>query len=331
MSEKEPAFKSEVAGVDRAFEDKWKAEEISPADPAAELQVARRLSLALTGTIPSLEEIRQFGKLAERTTIELVGRSLVARPPVCGLLCRRGWPVVTWAPKTGRSFSIGVAGSCSGSRMSLPRISRTTASSANSSPTRGSGPTARPRTSSASPPRRTRRTSPNPVRLAGRVTRAFLGLRLDCAQCHNHPFAAWKQDDFQGLSAFFGQTTVGFTGIQDGPGEYEIEDRKTQAKKVIPPKVPFSPELLPKDGTRRQQLAAWVTNAKNPYFAKATVNRVWALMFGKPLVDPVDGLEPEGPTPLGAGPVGERLRGPQLRPAAAHPVDCIHESFPARQ
>ena len=47
---------------------------------------------------------------------------------------------------------------------------------------------------------------PDPVRLAGRVTRAFLGLRLDCAQCHNHPFADWKQADFQGLSAFFGQT-----------------------------------------------------------------------------------------------------------------------------
>src|SRR5262249_39591740 len=51
---------------------------------------------------------------------------------------------------------------------------------------------------------------PDPVRLAGRVTRAFLGLRLDCAQCHDHPFADWKQSDFEGLSAFFGQTHLGF-------------------------------------------------------------------------------------------------------------------------
>ena len=57
-------------------------------------------------------------------------------------------------------------------------------------------------------------------RLASRVTRAFLGLRLDCAECHDHPFASWKQTDFQGLSAFFGETHLGFTGIYTGPGEY---------------------------------------------------------------------------------------------------------------
>ena len=77
-----------------------------------------------------------------------------------------------------------------------------------------------------------KKNQPDPVRLAGRVTRAFLGLRLDCAQCHNHPFAAWKQADFQGLAAFFGQTHVGFTGIHDGPGEYVVEDRKTQVERT---------------------------------------------------------------------------------------------------
>jgi hypothetical protein len=132
---------------------------------------------------------------------------------------------------------------------------------------------------------------PDPVRLAGRVTRAFLGLRLDCAQCHDHPFAAWKQSDFEGLSAFFGQTYIGFTGVRDGTGEYEVEDKKKEAKRVVPPRVPFAHELLPGDGTRRQQLAAWVTHPHNPYFAKAVVNRVWALLFGRPLVDPVDNLQ----------------------------------------
>jgi hypothetical protein len=138
---------------------------------------------------------------------------------------------------------------------------------------------------------------PDPIRLAGRVTRAFLGLRIDCAQCHNHPFAAWKQTDFEGFSAFFGQTHIGFTGVNDGPGEYEVEDKKTKAKTVVVPQVPFNTELLPDDGTRRQRLAAWVTHPKNPYFARAAVNRVWALMFGRPLVDPVDNLETDGPTP----------------------------------
>ena len=135
------------------------------------------------------------------------------------------------------------------------------------------------------------------MRLAGRVTRAFLGLRLDCAQCHDHPFASWVKGDFEGLSAFFGQTQLGFKGIHDGPGEYEVIDKKTQKPREIEPRVPFAPELVPQKGSRRDQLAAWVTNPGNPYFARATVNRVWALMVGRPLVEPVDNLQTDAQIP----------------------------------
>jgi hypothetical protein len=131
---------------------------------------------------------------------------------------------------------------------------------------------------------------PNPERLASRVARAFLGIRLDCAQCHNHPFQNWKQQDFQGLAAFFGQTQQGFTGIHDGDGELKLENRKTLAMEEIAPRVPFLPDLLPPDGTRRSRLARWVTDPRNSYFGRATVNRVWALLFGRPMVEPVDDL-----------------------------------------
>ena len=140
--------------------------------------------------------------------------------------------------------------------------------------------------------------APNPVRLAGRVTRAFLGLRLDCAECHNHPFAAWKQADFQGFSAFFGQTHIGFTGVRDKDGEYEVEDKKTQAKKTVGPARALRARVA---AARRARAARswprWVTHPQNPYFARATVNRVWALMFGRPLVAPVDNLESDDPIP----------------------------------
>jgi hypothetical protein len=136
--------------------------------------------------------------------------------------------------------------------------------------------------------------SVNPDRLAGRVTRAFLGIRLDCAQCHNHPFQPWKQADFQGLAAYFGQVQQDFTGIKDAGGEYEAENRKTGVRGTVAPRVPFLSELLPQDGSRRQQLAAWVTHPQNPWFARATANRVWALLFGRPLVDPVDDLASAG-------------------------------------
>ncbi len=120
------------------------------------------------------------------------------------------------------------------------------------------------------------------------MTRAFLGIRLDCAQCHNHPFEKWKQADFQGLAAFFGQAKQGFTGIYDGDGELTLENRKTGEWEEIKPRVPSHAELLPTQGTRRQRLAHWVTHPQNPYFARVTVNRVWALMFGRPMLDKID-------------------------------------------
>ena len=294
--EREPRFRSEVIAVDRTFEKAWKAESIAPADPAPDLLVARRLSLALTGTVPSLEEIRQFESLPPDQRLdwwidhllhdrrhadyfaERLARSYVGTEDGPFILYRRRRFVQWLADEIAKNVPYDV----------LVRELITAEGLW----------TDRPATNFVSVTAQTAenaKNQPDPVRLAGRVTRSFLGLRLDCAQCHNHPFAPWKQDDFQGFSAFFGQTAIGFTGIQDGAGEYEIEDRKTQLKRVVSPRVPFNPELVPEGGTRRSQLAAWVTHPENPYFATATVNRIWVLLFGRPLVDPVDGLEPEDP------------------------------------
>ena len=131
---------------------------------------------------------------------------------------------------------------------------------------------------------------PDPSKLAARVCRALLGVRLDCAECHDHPFQPWKQRDFQGLAAFFGQTRRSLAGIRDRDGEYEAENRKTGKREIIPPAVPYQAELLPAAGTRRQRLAAWVTGPHNKAFARAMVNRTWALLFGRGLVSPVDNI-----------------------------------------
>ena len=139
------------------------------------------------------------------------------------------------------------------------RTGPTTRSSATSSPPTGCGPTSRRPTSSPSP-QEADKNQPDPVRLAGRVTRAFLGLRLDCAQCHNHPFADWKQADFQGLAAFFGQTHVGFTGIHDGTGEYEVDGPQDQASARPSPRACPSPRTAARrQAAAAQQLARWVT------------------------------------------------------------------------
>jgi hypothetical protein len=137
----------------------------------------------------------------------------------------------------------------------------------------------------------TNKNAPDRVRLASRTARAFLGIRLDCAQCHNHPFQPWKQGDFEGLAAFYGQVEFGFSGIYEKHGmEYEIDDKRAGKTRVVRPSVPRRKDLVPDSGNRRQQLAAWVTAKENPFFARATANRVWALLFGLPLIDPVDDI-----------------------------------------
>jgi hypothetical protein len=141
---------------------------------------------------------------------------------------------------------------------------------------------------------------PDPLALAARTTRAFLGIRIDCAQCHDHPFTGWKQQDFEGLAAFFVQAKQSFRGIEDQPAELKIEDRKTKEEREVAPRFPFAAEVGATEGHRRQRLAEWITSEKyhedldgnsHDYFAEAICNRVWTLMFSQGLAEPVDDLE----------------------------------------
>src|SRR5262249_57141643 len=97
-------------------------------------------------------------------------------------------------------------------------------------------------------------------KLAGKTVRAFLGQRIDCAQCHDHPFAHWKQHEFEELAAFYGQVQQSIVGIEDKtskdgkPVEYEVEDRKTLEKHVVPVAVPIHSEWLPAEGSRPDRL-----------------------------------------------------------------------------
>ncbi len=291
-----PDFVAIVQGVDDSFRRAWSEQKLRPAPPAADLTVARRLALALTGTIPSLEEIRQFEYLPSEQRLpwwidhllqdrrfadnfaERFARAFVGTEDGPFIFYRR------------RRFVDWLAEQFAANRPYDQMVRDLIASEGLW--------TDKPATNFISVAvQPDNKNQPDPVRMAGRVTRAFLGLRLDCAQCHNHPYAEWKQADFQGLSAFFGQTHLGFTGIHDGDGEYEAKDRKTQELHPIAPQVPFVPELLPTGGSRRWQLACWVTHAKNPYFARAAVNRVWALLLGRPLIEPVDNLESDTAAP----------------------------------
>ena len=131
------------------------------------------------------------------------------------------------------------------------------------------------------------------------VSRLFLGIRLECAECHNHPLENFTQDDFYGLSAFFARLKVkhGYaeyrrTWFLDEDGEIEHPVTKAAVK----------PQLLggatvdtPPGQDRRLTLASWITSPANPYFARATVNRIWHEYFQTGLVEPFDDFRSTNP------------------------------------
>ena len=137
--------------------------------------------------------------------------------------------------------------------------------------------------------------------------RVFMGRRLDCAQCHNHPYETWSQDQFWGLAAFFGRTfKMGDTGeeyvIFEHPPDEEMGNSEVNGSiKMYHPrtKAELTPTLL--DGTKvnagranpRKVLAEWMVH--HPFFAEAAVNRMWSYFFGRGLVDPVDDFRSTNP------------------------------------
>jgi hypothetical protein len=142
-------------------------------------------------------------------------------------------------------------------------------------------------------------TATSPKVLAENAAQTFLGIRLQCAQCHNHPFERWRMDDYYGFAAFFGR--VGRKRGDDprdtvifNRGSGEVTNERTRASA----KPQFLGGTLPtiKPGVdRRAVMAEWLTSRKNPWFAKNIANRVWARFFGRGLVQPVDDVRVSNP------------------------------------
>ncbi|WP_161967629.1 DUF1549 and DUF1553 domain-containing protein [Fimbriiglobus ruber] len=130
-----------------------------------------------------------------------------------------------------------------------------------------------------------------PENLAAATARVFLGVQIECAQCHDHPFARWTRDQFWNQAAFF-------AGVERHGDGLFAPMSETISVRVITPmggKKPVPAWLLDDrepsrspDVSLRAALAGWVTAKDNPFFARAAVNRVWGQFFGRGIVDPVD-------------------------------------------
>jgi hypothetical protein len=189
-----------------------------------------------------------------------------------------------------------------------------------------------------------------PEEAATAVARYFLGIQLQCARCHDHPFEKWTQKDFFGMAGFFVRLVVVDDGAGEGKRKFKIAEKSTgdvlfagnvkelkpgmKGDPVKPRFLGLSEELkepvMPKDFkepkfsakatipkpafSRKEKLAEWVTSKDNPYFARAIANRIWSQYMGRGFVHPVDDL-------------GSKDRAP------SHPalLDAISKSMSASQ
>lgn len=141
-----------------------------------------------------------------------------------------------------------------------------------------------------------------PESVAAGVARSILGVRLECAQCHDHPFAKWKQEEFWSQAAFFAdQPLPSFPGAPveapPNPSSNGKAELKIPGKEITVSAKYLRGEALKLTESRpaRETLVEWITAADNPYFAKAAVNRIWREMFGAGIVEPVDDLDEQNP------------------------------------
>jgi hypothetical protein len=286
-----------AAQIDRALSAGWSAAKVQPAPPASDAEFVRRVYLDLAGRIPSVTEVRQF--LDDK-------RSDKRRRLVDQLL--EGPRYVTHFGNVWRSLLLPESTSSLQARILTPgfeswlrdKLQQNTPydvmvrelltvpmDGAGRNPFGPQQPGGKP-----TPIAFYLAKEVKPENLAAATSRLFLGVKIECAQCHNHPFASWKRDQFWSYAAFF-------AGLQrQGQGDFVAAGRESADKRELT--IPGTERVVQAaflDGKQpkwnfktsaRATLADWMTAKDNPYFARAAVNRMWGYFFGSGILDPVD-------------------------------------------
>ena len=273
---------------------------IVPSEPSSDSEFLRRVCLDLTGRIPPVARVREFLADPDPLKREKVVEALLASPEyvdywtfrfadlfrvsVFALGINAKWSQAYWewirdAVERNRPYDevarerVSSQGYSAASRHYLPYL-----------------------------------VVPPPENMMGEQVRVFLGRRLDCAQCHDHPYERWTQNQFWGMTAFFGSMfKLGGNPesvIFDHPNGMEVapDVPSPTDKRVRNPRTGEAVDPVLLDGTRvahtptnypRGELARWMTSHR--YFAEAAVNRMWSYFFGRGLVEPVDDFRSNNP------------------------------------
>lgn len=275
-----------AARIDAQFEQMWATDHIEPAPVARDGAFLRRAYLDLNGVIPRAAEVRDF--LADKSPgkrVQLVDRLLAS--PRYSTHMATNWrnriiPVNSDATRGPQALALQ-----KWLRTRFAKNLRYDNLVGELLLTLGGdelGPALYYQANDVSP-----------EKLATNTAELFLGVHLQCAQCHDHPTAAWKQTDFWGLAAFFARVKAPDERNNPMQMSYRLVDaddgdvRLPESNEIVPPKYPGGELAAAEERrTRRLQLALWLTSRDNEYFSRAAVNWAWAQLFGRGLVESLD-------------------------------------------
>ncbi|MGV3486877.1 MAG: DUF1549 domain-containing protein, partial [Planctomycetaceae bacterium] len=292
--------------VDELVAQKWQRMKILPSDLCSDEEFLRRVYLDLTGMPPSSDATRAF--LADPTETQQK-RSRVIDDLIASDEFIEYW-TNKWADllQVNRKF-LGVEGSAAYRAWIRQSVANNqpydqfvrdilTATGSNKQ----------------NPPASYFKVLRTPEETMENTTHLFLGIRFNCNKCHDHPFERWTQDQYYETAAFFkrtslradpasGKETIGGSAVDGAKPLYEEvyeadsgEMTHQRTAKQVAPKFPYAvPHEEKTDGNRREQLAAWMSDADNPYFARSYVNRVWGYMTGVGLIEPIDDIRAGNP------------------------------------
>lgn len=279
------------ARVDAVLAARWEEARVTPSPPATDAEFLRRAYLDLTGVIPKVAEVRAFLADSRPDKRSQLVESLLASPGHATHMANTWRNILLPGNLTIEELQNvgGVQNWLRDQFIDNKRYDRVVGDLLVATGGGSSGPALYYTAMEL-----------QPEKLAASTARIFLGLQIDCAQCHDHPFDHWKQADFWGYAAFFAQLQQ---PAMMAPGvPVRLVDRTSgdvklpKTDEVVPPKYPSGSAVPATDaGSRRQQLAIWMSSRDNPFLPRAAVNRVWAHLFGRGLVDPVDDLRRDNP------------------------------------
>jgi hypothetical protein len=286
--------------VDRHTHAKWKELGIVPADLCSDEHFLRRVTLDLTGSLPTPDQVRAFVADPNPDKRDVLIDRLLETPEYAYFFANK-WADVLRVKRRGQpGRAFGTFAFHDWIRDAIAKDKPYSQFAREILAASGS--------ESECPPTVWFKEVTTPEQFVDDVAQVFLGLRMACAQCHHHPYEKWSQDDYWSMAAFYGrvgrknlQQLGGFQNQQNlmtvifNKTSGTVNNKRTNRAAEMVPLDSGKPIVAGMEDDPRQQLVDWMVDAKNPYFARAVANRYWAHFFGRGIVDPIDDMRVTNP------------------------------------